>query len=150
MTNLYLPFKENGVRVWYKLSKLYPKSTLDSSNSRVYIGKLNHPVGFGDSTKRLSLDDYTLISYALSQRKIRLPRSYKKRVYSFNDNEIAASLIFDEVNDLIKFAEGIVDERQLTGERERKETPFSLEYLLELNKRALTLSPTLLLFSRIN
>lgn len=137
MANLYLPFQENGIKVWYKLKELIPKSTLDSSNTRVYLGELNYPRGSGDGRERLSSDNYTIMSYALSPRKIKLPRDYKKRVYAFNDNEIAASLVFDEINDLITLANRVA-----------KINPFSLAYLAELNKRKLTLFPTLLLFEK--
>jgi|SRR3989344_2037785 len=137
MTNLYIPFRENAEIVWYKLVELTPKSTLESSNKRVYLNQINWPIGHGDSTVKL---DYPKISYALNQSEIKLPRDYRKKSFSLNedkDKEIAASLVFDGVNDLITLSEDLAEEH-----------PFSLAYLLKLNKRKLFLSPTLFLFDK--
>jgi len=141
--NLYFPYDEE----WFGFGSLYSKSTLDSSNTRIYLGKINWPHAVGDGSVKLNIEEYKILNQSLPPSKIILPRDYKTRV---NDNtnmfqlfngrvELAASLVLDEVESLIN----------QTG-RIAQSHPHSLYYLLDFNesKRELLLFPNLILFHK--
>lgn len=142
--NLYFPYMHEK---WFKFKSLTPKSTLDSSNTRIYLGEINWPNSTGDGSTQFNIDEYETFNQSLPLSRIRLPRDYKTRVIGNTDmfklfngkEELAASLVFDEVASLI----------DQTG-RIAQSHPHSLCYLLDFNesRRELLLLPNLILFHK--
>ncbi|MBI2632130.1 hypothetical protein HYW75_03940 [Candidatus Pacearchaeota archaeon] len=140
-SNLYIPYDGK----WFRFEELLPKSTLNSSNTRIYLGEINWPISSADGTAELNIKEYERLNQSLSPSKIILPKDYKtsfvgftKMFKLFNDHwELAASLVFDQVNDLVNQAARIAQFH-----------PHSLCYLLDFDepRRELTLIPNLLLF----
>ena len=138
--NLYFPYMYEK---WFRFGNLIPRSTLDSSNTRIYLGEINWPISNGYGSVEFNPDEYETLNQSLSPSGIRLPRDYKTKMLGntnmFKGNELAASLVFDQVSDLISQAGRIANCH-----------PHSLCYLLDFNesKRELILLPNLILFHK--
>lgn len=130
---------------WFGFKELLPKAVLDSSNARIYLGKINWPHSKGNGTAEFNIDGYQILDQGLSPSRIKLPKDYKTRrvgntdMFNGERGELAASLVFDDIKNLISQAERIAHHY-----------PHSLCYLLDFDesKRELTLFPNLILFHK--